>query len=143
MTHDIVRHPPQDAVAALLAAAQLPLADITPAHLEHFFGAWNGPVLDGIVGIEPLGSAALLRSLTVAAPRRGVGLGAALLTHAERYAAGRGARDLYLLTTTASHYFAHRGYISIARDAAPDALRRTAEFSALCPSSSVLMVKHL
>jgi len=92
MTHDIVRHPPQDAVTALLAAAQLPLADITPAHLEHFFGAWNGPVLDGIVGIEPLGSAALLRSLTVAAP---------------------------------------------------DALRRTAEFSALCPSSSVLMVKHL
>ena len=141
--HNIARKPPETAVKELLASAQLPVADITPAHLEHFFGAWAGAALEGIVGMELLGSVALLRSLTVATPRRRSGLGAALLAHAERHAMERGVRSLFLLTTTAERYFARHGYATIPRDTAPVALRNTTEFATLCPVSAVLMVKQL
>lgn len=82
----ITRKPPEAAVKKLLAAAQLPTTDITSELMEHFFVAWAGENLEGVVGLEPFGSAALLRSLAVVAPRRRSGLGSELLSGIERYA---------------------------------------------------------
>jgi len=139
----ITRKPPEIAVKELLASALLPTADITPDHLENFFGAWSGSTLDGVVGIEPYGTAALLRSLAVASSRRGSGVGSGLLARAERYAMESGIRSLFLLTTTAESYFGKRGYSVISREAAPEVIRNTKEFATICPGSSVLMVKHM
>ena len=94
----------------------------------------------GIVGLELYGSCALLRS-AVSPRRRGEGIGEALLVHAEQAAAQRGVMELYLLTTTAERYFSRRGYDVVDRATAPDAITRTRQFSELCPSSSILMVK--
>jgi amino-acid N-acetyltransferase len=44
-----------------------------------------------------------------------------------------------LLTTTAAPFFTRFGFTSAARDAAPAALRATAEFASLCPASAVCM----
>jgi amino-acid N-acetyltransferase len=88
------------AVRALLAAAGLPVADLTAAHLDGFWGCGESPDLSGVVGLEIHGTVALLRSLAVAPAWRGQGLGAALLAHAERAARRRGLAALYLLTTT-------------------------------------------
>ena len=96
-----------------------------------------------MIGLEPYGSVALLRSLAVAPAWQGRGLGSALLAHAEQAARQRGIAALYLLTTTAAAFFARRGYVRLPREAAPPVLQQTAEFAALCPASAVCMTKTL
>ena len=140
---NITRKPPEVAVKELLASALLPTADITPDHMENFFGAWSGSTLEGVVGIEPCGTVALLRSLAVAAPRRSAGVGLKLLAQAEQYATEKGIHSLFLLTTTAESYFGKRGYSTTSREAVPEAIRNTKEFASICPGNAVLMVKHM
>jgi len=140
---NITRKPPEVDVKKLLASAQLPTVDISPEHMEHFFAAWVGSSLEGVVGVELHGSVALLRSLVVVASKRGSGLGSALLARVEQYAAEKGVRSLFLLTTTAESYFKKRGYSQLLREAVPEAIRKTAEFTSICPASSVFMVKHM
>jgi amino-acid N-acetyltransferase len=135
--------PSEAGVIRLLKASQLNSSDLTPEHLRHFFGLGTKEEPEGIVGLEVFKTVALLRSLAVASSRRGVGLGSKLLAHAEDYARTLGIKSLYLLTNTAEAFFKHRGYKLIGRDDAPPAIRATKEFSAICPVSSVLMVKHL
>lgn len=140
---NITRKPSEVSVKELLASAQLPTADITPDHMKHFFGAWSDSALEGVVGIEPYGAVALLRSLAVAVPKRSFGLGSKLLAQAEQYATERGIHSMFLLTTTAESYFEERGYSVISHEMAPEAIRNTAEFANICPASSVLMVKYM
>jgi amino-acid N-acetyltransferase len=111
--------------------------------MEHFFysGAPSQPT--GLVGVELCGQDALLRSLVVAPGSRGTGLGGALAEQAERYARAAGMRSIFLLTTTAEQFFAHRGYARATRESAPAAIRTTREFADICPASSAFMVKPL
>ena len=131
------------AVTHLLTQAELPSSDLTAAHLEHFLACGSGDAPDGIVGIELCGSVALLRSLAVSASCRGRGYGRALVAQAERHAQSHGAKDIYLLTTTAERFFEALGYVRVEREAVPLAIRRTQEFARLCPSSSSVMIKQL
>jgi amino-acid N-acetyltransferase len=131
------------AIRALLAASGLPGEDLTPAHLDSFWVCRDAGGLAGVVGLEPRGRTALLRSLAVRADARGYGLGADLLAHAESQAAALGVDALYLLTTTAERFFAARGYATTTRDAAPPEIQATAEFAELCPSNSVCMTKRV
>ena len=80
------------AIRALLAAAGLPVADLAATPPADFWGCREGTALIGVIGLEPYGSVALLRSLAVAPDGQGQGLGTALLAHAERAARRRGAR---------------------------------------------------
>ena len=139
----IYPRPEETAVRALLAAAGLPVADLTAAHLGDFWGCGDGANPIGVVGLEVYGTVALLRSLAVAPDGQGRGLGSALLAHAERVARQRGIAALYLLTTTAEAFFIRRGYVRIPRETAPSALHRTTEFAALCPASAVCLTKTL
>jgi len=139
----IARKPPEIEVKALLASAELPSDDISPEHMEHFFGAWTDSTLEGVVGVELHGSVALLRSLAVVSPKRGSGFGSRLLAEAERYAAEKGVHSIFLLTSTAEAYFTKRGYSLLSRAAAPEAIRNTTEFASTCPADAVLMVKQL
>ena len=139
----ILRAPTRAAAETLLKAAALPTADLTDAHMEHFFYVGPPGSPSGLVGIEVCGDVALLRSLAVADSCRSTGLGSALVTHAEDHARAVGARALYLLTTTAEEFFRRRGYISAPRASAPAAIRQSREFADICPASSAFMVKHL
>jgi amino-acid N-acetyltransferase len=131
------------AIRALLTASGLPSADLTPAHLGSFWIEQDEAGLVGMIGLELKGRTALLRSLAVRTDARGRGLGAALLEHAEAQARSAGVATLHLLTTTAEHFFAARGYSVAPRDTAPPEIQETAEFAGLCPSTSVCMRKHL
>ena len=131
------------AIRGLLAASGLPAQDLTPAHLSSFWTQQDAAGLLGVVGLEPRGRAALVRSLAVRADGRGRGVGGALLAHAESQAGALGVETLYLLTTTAERFFAARGYTTTPRDAAPPEIRATAEFAELCPASSVCMAKRV
>jgi amino-acid N-acetyltransferase len=102
--------PLRSAAVALLAAEGLPVADLTDAHLEHFFCAGFDGSPTALVGLEIYGTDALLRSLVVGADARTKGLGSALVRHAEHYAAARHVQAIYLLTTTAEAFFERLGY---------------------------------
>jgi amino-acid N-acetyltransferase len=141
--HVIERRPTHVGAARLLESAELPTADLTDAHMEHFFYSGSADAPSGLVGVEFCGDDALLRSLAVTPDRRAAGLGSALVDHAEGHARARGARAVFLLTTTAEDFFMHRGYVRAERASAPEAIRMSREFAEICPASSAFLVKHL
>jgi N-acetylglutamate synthase-like GNAT family acetyltransferase len=130
-------------VIRLLQASGLPHNDVTAALLAHYLVAGHAEALQGVIGLEPLGTVGLLRSLAVAAAHRGRGLGVELTAALERDARGLGITELYLLTTTAEPFFGALGYRTIPRGDAPPPLQETTEFRELCSSTSVCMVKTL
>ena len=139
----IQRRPGIGAATGLLSSAGLPVADLTHAHMKHFFyvGPQSAPV--GLVGVEMCGEDALLRSLVVVPSHRTAGLGQALVAHAESHARSEGARAIYCLTTTAETFFRRRGYVDADRACAPVAVRETREFTTICPSNSAFLYKEL
>lgn len=130
------------AVVALLAGQGLPSEDIGE-DLDRFLLAYRADDLVGVAGVERHGDAGLLRSVCVGAEERGHDLGRTLCRRIEAYARDAGMRHLFLLTSTATEYFARLGYAAYARDAAPEAVRQSAQFRALCPASATCMTKAL
>jgi amino-acid N-acetyltransferase len=121
----------------------LPVEDVDLDLLQHFIRARGAAGLAGVVGLQPLDHAALLRSLAVAPDQRGLGVGSRLCDEAEALARAGKVTDLYLLTSTAADWFAARGYVRVERSALPQAVRETSEFRDLCPASAVAMHKQL
>lgn len=124
----------------LLAQARLPIDDIDDPAIAFVVAEATGAI-GGVVGVQACGAAGLLRSLAVRDGLRGRGLGTALLRAAESLARARSLAPLVLLTQTAEPYFARHGYRVIERGAAPEAVRRSAEFRSICPASATCMAK--
>lgn len=127
----------------LLVSCDLPVSDIALSDSLCFFGCHRNGKLVGVVGIEYFDTMALLRSLAVSVELRSSGLGRALVQFAEAEANSKGIRILFLLTETAEQFFAKLGYQLLSRENAPPAVKKTAQFSALCPTSSSFMYKQL
>ena len=142
MTTSIQPPDHNQAVKALLTENHLPAWDLLDSDVR-LFGCWDDNGLRGVVGLEMHDQAALLRSLVVPAGERGKGLGAALVSHAEQFAARHGIDAIYLLTTTAAAFFERQGYGHASRQNAPATIAATRQFSHLCPSSSAFMTKSL
>ena len=129
-------------VQRLLAESSLPLAGVQES-LEHFVVAEAGDDLVGVAGLEVCCDNALLRSVAVRTEYRSKGVGRALVMRAIGEAEARGIHALYLLTTTAEHYFPSFGFRKIDRSAVPDDVRATEEFTAACPASATVMERVL
>jgi N-acetylglutamate synthase-like GNAT family acetyltransferase len=132
------------AVEALLTASHLPLDGVREA-LGCFVVAHDEGQLVGVAGIEECGvrgEHALLRSVAVDPAWRSRGLGRTLVARAIALAESRGAKALYLLTTTAESYFPSFGFATTSRDAVPADVRATAEFQGACPASATVMVRE-
>jgi N-acetylglutamate synthase-like GNAT family acetyltransferase len=129
-------------IVRLLERNALPTADLAISR-PAFVVACDGPAVIGAGGLEVFGAIGLLRSVVVDDSSRGAGLGRALVESVERTAERRGVTELVLLTETAHDFFANLGYADIARDAAPRAVRESAEFKALCPQSARCMSKRI
>jgi amino-acid N-acetyltransferase len=140
----IERATPDDipAVEALLAAAGLPLDGAGEALMTGVV-AREGDAVVGAAAVEPYGEAGLLRSVAVAADRRGTGLGRALVAAAEDLARGLGERELYLLTDTAADWFPRLGYEIVDRETAGAAIGESIEFTLVCATSGVAMRRRL
>lgn len=130
-------------IGEILKNAGLPFSDIGPSHLPDFLVVEKDGVVVGCVGIERYGNDALLRSLAVDASRQGVGQGRHLVEAIEKHARESGITRLFLLTNSASGFFEDHGYREIGRDAAPESLQRSTQFSQLCPANAVCMEKAL
>lgn len=129
-------------VAALLAANDLPAEDVRDGTAA-FYVAYDGGDAVGVGGLEVYGSTALLRSVVVGEDARGDGYGAAVCDALEREAREDAVDEVFLLTTTASGFFASRGYDEIRRADAPDPIRATEQFADLCPASATCMRKSI
>jgi amino-acid N-acetyltransferase len=118
----------------------LPLAGVAEA-LPGFIVAESNGVIVGSAALEVCCDNALLRSVAVAPEWRSRGLGRALVTRVIADAEARGLRALYLLTTTAEHYFPSFGFQQVIRENVPAEIRATEEFQSACPASAVAMCR--
>jgi amino-acid N-acetyltransferase len=143
---DVVLRPaqPEDLadVLALLEQAGLPVAGVEES-FERFVVAEHDGRIVGVAGLEVHGSDGLLRSVAVADDWRGRGLGGALTEEILLRCSRDGLTAVYLLTETAASFFPRYGFVRIERESASDAVKQSAEFRELCPSSSVAMKREL
>ena len=129
-------------VLSLLGRADLPTAGVADA-FSHFIVAESEGRLVGVVGLELYNESALLRSAAVEESWRGSGVGRVLVDRALDMARQHRIEDVYLLTTTAEHYFPKFGFACVSRDAVAEEVRSSVEFQTACPASAVVMRKTL
>lgn len=127
----------------ILSSCQLPTSDLTEHHLSHFYLLKRGTEAFGSVGLEIYRQHGLLRSLATKKQIRGKGFGQLLVKQIEKYAIEQDVANIYLLTTTAEAFFNKMGYSPIDRDDIPKEVKRSEEFSSICPRSATAMVKKL
>ena len=130
------------AIEALLAAAALP-QDGARENLHNFIVGETAGAVCCVAGLEYYAPAGLLRSVAVSESMRGEGIGKRMLDALEARAKERGISAVYLLTTTASIFFAARGFARIERAEVPLAVRTSSQFNGICPASATAMVTFL
>lgn len=131
--------------ADLLAVKRLVMdCDLPADGLDEQFGGTycvaecEGEII-GAGGVEVYGAHGLLRSVAVLPARRGKSVGEALVNDRLAWAATQGLSEVYLLTLTAAKFFERCGFFPVTRDAVPPAIRKSSEFSSVCPASAKVM----
>jgi len=131
-----------DGVLGLLAGHKLPLEGLCD-HIDTTIVARAGSRIVGSAALEVYADGALMRSVAVAPALQGQHVGRQLTEAIIDLARERGIPALYLLTTTADGYFPRFGFERIARDAVPEAVKASLEFTSACPATAIVMRKHL
>jgi amino-acid N-acetyltransferase len=130
-----------------LHANKLPYQDIATTintKEQLFLGYYDvAGELIGCGGLELYGDEALLRSLAVKENQRGKELGKIIVDDLINQARQKNIKTIFLLTETAKDFFTKKGFKTISRDAAPEHMRASSEFSHVCPASAVCMVYQL
>lgn len=129
-------------VLGLLEQAGLPVNGVRECFGSFVVAAESDEVV-GAAGLEVYGSHGLLRSLVVREDRRGLGLGDALARAVLAQAAASRLDAVYLLTETAESFFARLGFEVIEREEVSMAVKRSAEFTDLCPATAVVMFRSI
>jgi amino-acid N-acetyltransferase len=130
------------AVERLLEKSELPLDGVREAFDTFVVADADGDIV-GVAGLELCCDDALLRSVAVLPEWRSRGVGRALVARAIANAEASGLHALYLLTTTAEHYFPTFGFKKIERAHVPESVRATREFTDACPQSATAMRRVL
>ena len=131
-----------DALLRLLRQAALPTEGLIEA-LPHALVCIEGGAVLGGAALEIWPPYGLLRSVVVAPEAQGRGLARRLVQAMTNLAAENALSDVFLLTTTAAGYFARLGFAAVERTHVPSQIQQTSEFSTLCPSSAVVMVRAI
>lgn len=130
------------AILHLLASNHLPTADIYEKKITLFVGVIENEIV-ATIGIELYGNEALLRSLCVKEGFKNQKLGEKMLSYLFNFCAAESIKTLFLLTTTAEHYFVRYGFEKIMRDETPKTIQNTREFQDICPASAIIMALKL
>jgi amino-acid N-acetyltransferase len=125
-------------VAILLRDLELP-TDGVAEWLHQFWVAEHQGRVIGVAGMERYGDSGLLRSVAVAPEWRSSGIGRTLVDRVLEEGRAAGVREVYLLTTTAEHYFPRLGFTCVDRETVPPVVQASAEFTGACPASAVVM----
>lgn len=125
-------------ILALLERTDLP-PDGLRDHLATTLVARSDQAIVGCAALELYGAAALLRSVAVEPSHQGQGVGQWLTQAALDLARQHGAREVYLLTTTAGAFFPRFGFEPVTRADVPAAVQGSVEFTSACPASALVM----
>jgi amino-acid N-acetyltransferase len=129
----------RDGLKAALNKAGLPCEDVEQSGPLFWRFDSEDDIPAGFAGLELHGPDALLRSLVTLPPRRGAGIGRAMMAVIEQEARLRGCDAIYLLAP-APDYFARAGYAALSRAAVPEAIRASSQFhSPICAGAAVMM----
>ena len=134
--------PYREQVVSLLASQKLPYDDL-PADLDNFIVASHGKEIIAVAGVEIYGACGLLRSVAVNPDYRNQGIAGKLVVGISEIAANNGVNQLWLLTETASDYFARKGFEQIARANVPAEVQQSSEFAHVCPQSAIAMKREI
>ena len=93
----------------------------------------------GCIGLEIYGENGVLRSLAVHPDYQKRGIGRTLISNGLKFARMNGLKTLYLLTDTARDYLISLGFQEISRDAVPQIILDSPEFSSICPSTATCL----
>jgi amino-acid N-acetyltransferase len=128
---------------ALLKDSKLPHEDIQlqTTLLLGYYDNTGHLIASG--GLEFYGTTALLRSLAVDKNYRSRAIGNQMVNDLFQNAKANAIESIYLLTETAHDYFLKKGFKDIAREDAPEELKKSSEFSSVCPVSASCMVYDL
>jgi len=127
------------AFTSALSEAKLPTEDLGGAD-QYYFSLEAAAVFGGYFLAGP---DALLRSIVVPARARKLGLGRAMVAALLRQLEGQNVERVWLLTTSASPFFARLGFSTAERQSAPSSIAATPQFLGVCPGSAALMVRFL
>jgi amino-acid N-acetyltransferase len=130
------------AVEELLTKTDLPVEGVKDTIGSFVVAESEGRVV-GVGGVERCGDFGLLRSVAVDPAARSRGVGAAMTEWLIADSEASGLHALYLLTTTAENYFPSFGFDKTTRESVPVAIKQTAEFRDICPSSATVMRREL
>lgn len=130
-----------EAFRSLLKASGLP-ADDLDFKKDLLVGYYEGDELVGTGGLEVYGPYALVRSLSVKMGIRGKAVGSTITEYLLTEAKQRKLKGVYLLTETARDFFLKRGFSDVARTDVPEEVKRSQEFSKVCPQSAAVMALH-
>ncbi len=125
------------ALVAALEAASLPTEDLHDAGRSFFAVEDDGKAV-GFGGFELYGEDALLRSVVVLPQYRGQGKGRDVTEAILARAYSAGARQAWLLTTTAEGFFERDGFARVPRASAPESILSTKQTTTICTSATML-----
>lgn len=131
------------AIAELLAEGGLPTDDLAEQDLSLYRIEVSGNGVVAVGGLERCGNTALIRSIATSASVRGRGIASEIVEELERISANEGFEDIFLITESAQRYFATKGYSLMDRDNVPHSIRKSRQFSSLCPNTASVMRKRV
>lgn len=126
----------------LLDKNELPSSDLISSQVRLWVLKESDTVI-GCIGLEVYGSAGFLRSLAIDANYRSLGLGKNIIAYLIQYAHSIGLTSLHLLTTSAELLFSKLGFEKLDRSQAPDTIKSNKQFTQLCSSVAVYMMKEI
>ena len=130
-------------IRSLLECVSLPTESVGKGTTTFYVGEEGGAV-NAVAGFEFYGSDALLRSVAIEPGLQKKGIGSQVVDSMLGVARQRRVRRIVLLTETASKFFERKGFVVTDRSSIQnEGLKRSSEFSYLCPSSSICMVLDL
>lgn len=140
---DIEISPDDRDFRSALADAGLPIDDLAESNRTFFaYHTLDGERV-GYGGIELHGDDVLVRSIIVTPDARNAGLGTNIVPILLLRAFEAGARQAFLLTTSAAPFFAKLGFKEVDRANAPPTILSTRQAAGLCPASAHLMSRKL
>ncbi len=132
------------AIVRLLEGVSLDASDLNPAQTSAFLLLCDADEILACGAVERFDDrSGLVRSLAVRPSHRGRGLATRIMQSLETHARYRGIRQLFLLTQGAPGFFTRLHFDRCDRAQAPEPMRRSPQFTELCPSTAVCMCKDI
>ena len=128
---------------AILKENKLPFQDLDFERFAYFLVKNKQNETVGTAAYERYEDVALLRSIAVIDAFKNKGLGKIIVEKIEQFAENKGITHFYLLTTTANLFFQKQNYYLCDRKDVPEAVLKSTEFSSVCPSSAICLIKKL